>query len=327
MAAAKRKKSLRRTIRLPQIELLAAMDDAPTLSAAARAARVTQPAASRLLRALAQDLEIELFERAGRNLRPTAAGRALQRRAAGLVAELDRIQGELDAIDRGLVGATALGVGVAACYVLVPRAVGLLLDAAPGITVTVREGPMEDLIASLRTRRIDLLVGRLDNSGAERDLVSEELYDPPMTVVCGPAHPLARRRALEWAEVSRQQWILPEAGTPMRAGIEAMFRRERQRPRECLVESSSIQSNVGLLNSHDLLWVLSADIAQYFERLGALRILALPPMKGPSPFVLAYLHGRRLSPAAQRLADSLRAAARHLNADPLTARRKRAPAS
>jgi DNA-binding transcriptional LysR family regulator len=89
MAAAKRKKSLRRTIRLPQLELLAAMDDAPTLSAAARAARVPQPAASRLLRALAQDLEIELFERAGRSLRPTAAGRALQRRAAGLVAELN----------------------------------------------------------------------------------------------------------------------------------------------------------------------------------------------------------------------------------------------
>jgi DNA-binding transcriptional LysR family regulator len=93
------------------------------------------------------------------------------------------------------------------------------------------------------------------------------------------------------------------------------------------VESSSIQSNVGLLNSHDLLWVLSADIARYFERLGALRILALPPMKGPSPFVLAYLRERRLSPAAQRLADSLRQAARHLDAEPSASRRNKTPAS
>jgi DNA-binding transcriptional LysR family regulator len=309
---------------LPQLELLAALDDAPTLSAAARAARVTQPAASRLLRALADDLDIELFERAGRTLRPTAAGRVLLHRAAGLVAQLDRIQSELDAIDRGLVGSASLGVGVAACYVLVPRAVGLLLKAAPSITVTVREGPMEELIANLRAGRIDLLVGRLDNSGSERDLVSEELYDPPMTIVCGPAHPLAHERALDWDEVLRQQWILPEAGTPMRAGIEAMFRRRRQRPRECLVESSSIQSNVGLLNSHNLLWVLSADIAHYFERLGVLRILALPPMKGPSPFVLAYLHGRRLSPAAQRLADALREAARPLD-PPLPAGRPNRP--
>jgi DNA-binding transcriptional LysR family regulator len=137
-----------------------------------------------------------------------------------------------------------------------------------------------------------------------------------MTVVCGPRHPLARERALEWDEVLRQQWILPESGTPMRAGIEAMFRRQRRRPNECLVESSSIQSNVGLLNSHRLLWVLSADIAHYFEKLGVLRILALPPMKGPSPFVLAYVHERRLSPAAQRLVESLREAARDLNPPP-----------
>src|SRR5690349_6498568 len=76
--------SLRRRVRLRQLELLAALERAPTLSAAARETRLSQPAASKLLGALASDLSIELFEKSGRSLRPTAAGQALIRHAANL---------------------------------------------------------------------------------------------------------------------------------------------------------------------------------------------------------------------------------------------------
>jgi 2-dehydropantoate 2-reductase len=48
-----------------QLELLAALDHAPTLSAAAREVSLSQPAASKLLNTLAADLGIALFERAG----------------------------------------------------------------------------------------------------------------------------------------------------------------------------------------------------------------------------------------------------------------------
>lgn len=307
-APGKSRKRMRRAIRLAQLELLAAMETAPTLSAAARATRLAQPAASRLLSALAEDLNIELFERSGRTLRPTAAGRTLLRKASSFMAELDRLESELEAVDRGLVGIASLGTGVASSYVLVPKAVDLILKAEPRITVAVREGAMTELVAKLRDGTIDLLVGRLDHAGND-DLVIEDLYDPPMAIVCGPRHPLARRRAPEWGDVLRGPWILPEADTPMRAGVEALFRRQRQRPEECLIESSSIQFNVGLLNSHDLLWVVSADIARYFGALGLLRMLNVPLMRGPAPFIMAHLRHRRLSPAAERLSDCLRTAA------------------
>ena len=53
-------------LRMSQLELLAAMQRTETLSAAAREVNLTQPAASRLLRTLACDLNIHLFERVGR---------------------------------------------------------------------------------------------------------------------------------------------------------------------------------------------------------------------------------------------------------------------
>jgi DNA-binding transcriptional LysR family regulator len=76
------------------------------------------------------------------------------------------------------------------------------------------------------------------------------------------------------------------------------------------VESSSIQTNVALMNSSDLIWMLSADVAEYFHNLGALRLPNVPELAAPGAFVMAHLRGRSLSPAAQRLSDCLMKASR-----------------
>jgi DNA-binding transcriptional LysR family regulator len=300
-ARSRKTADLRRRVRLSQLELLDALSHAPTLSAAARTVNLSQPAASRLLNTLADDLGVDLFERAGRTLRPTPAGRALIARAAGLMSELDRAQSELDAIGAGLTGTVAVGAGVGAGYVLVPQALTLLHADAPAIAVALEEGPMEILSTKLRDGRLDLLVGRLDGTLITPQLAIDDLYNPPTAVVCGPRHPLARRAKVGWDDVLAQDWILPERGTPMRGGLDALFRRLRQHPERCLIESSSIQTNVALLNKRALLWVVSADIADYFAGLGLLKSLPLPPIKGPAPLVAAYRRDRTLPAAAKRL--------------------------
>lgn len=305
-------RTLRRRVRLSQLELLAAFHRASTLSAAAREVNLSQPAASRMLRVLAEDLGVDLFERAGRTLHPTPAGRALLRRAASFVGELDRAQNEVDAIGRGLAGSAMIGAGVGACYALVPRALSLLRKATPEIVVAVREEPIEELVAKLGERRIDLIVARIGTPALPRDTIVEALYDPPTRIICGPQNPLARMRKVDWQTVLQQEWIVPAAGTPMRAGLETIFRRHGQRPQRCLTESSSIPTNVSLLNQYDMLSVLSADIADYFSALGVLRSLDLPVIAGPSPIVMAYLGSQAEAPVVRRLMDCLRTAARTL---------------
>jgi DNA-binding transcriptional LysR family regulator len=301
---------LRNRLRMSQIELLAAMERSPTLSAAARDVNLTQPAASRLLNTLTADLGIALFERVGRTLKPTAAGQALIRKAAEFVADLDRTQSDLEAIDEGLVGTISIGAGVSSCYVLVPRAVTLLLKSTPRIAVSVREGGMDELAARLREGRIDLLVGRFESETPYQDIAIEKLYSPSVRVVCGPQHPLARKRNPTWKELIQESWILPESGTPMRSGVEALFRRQGVRPQASLVESSAIQANVALLNSLNLIWVLSEDVSEYFAGLGALHIVNVPELDAPGPFIVGHLRHRRLSPSAERMRDCLFEAAK-----------------
>jgi DNA-binding transcriptional LysR family regulator len=303
---------LLRRVRLRQFELLSTFEQARTLSAAARAVHLSEPAASKLLKGLAADLDVRLFDRAGRSLRPTAAGQALIRQAAGLIGSLERTQAELEAIRDGLLGRTTVGAGMGASYVVVPRALVLLLAKAPGIAVEVREGPMEELFALLRDGRLDLVVGRTDPLLIEGDLILDELYDPPMCVVAGPHHPLARSRRVEWPALLTQAWILPQAGTPMRAGIEAVFRRNRQRPQRCSVESSSIQTNIMLLSESSMLWVVSADIAARLAELHLLQVLRVPRLRGPAPLAVVHLRDRALSPASVRLLQCLQHVSRSI---------------
>ncbi len=232
----KRPTRLLSRLRPSQLELLAAMERTDTLSAAAREVNLTQPAASRLLRTLASDLNISLFERVGRTLKPTTAGRTLVRRAAALVADIDRTQQELEAIDGGLIGTASIGTGVSSCYVIVPRALTLLLGEAPRITVTVREGPMDELLTRLRSGQIDLLLGRFTGTIQNSDITAQELYRPAVRAVCGPDHPLGRKRSVSWNDLIDQPWILPENGTAMRSAVETLFRKQRRRPERCLVE-------------------------------------------------------------------------------------------
>ncbi len=304
----KQRKHLISRLRLSQLELLAAMDRTETLSAAAREVNLTQPAASRLLRELSSDLRVVLFERIGRILQPTAAGRALIRRAVGFLADLDRTQDEIEAIDGGLIGTVRIGAGVSSCYVVVPTALKLLMDQSPQIAVSVREGAMDELVGRLRAGQIDLLVGRFGRDQDMSDLNTEDLYRPNVVAVCGVRHPLASRRSLQWNDLYEQPWIFPEAGTAMRSAVESHFRRQKRRPIKALVKSSSIQANVALLNTSHFVWVLSFDVAKYFAGLGALHILKVEQLPAPGAFVLAQLNGRILSPTAEKLADCLRAA-------------------
>jgi DNA-binding transcriptional LysR family regulator len=304
---------LRRGIRLAQLELLAAMDGhTATLTAAARLVGLAQPAASRLLRELEERTDLELFEKFGRTLRPTRVGRLLMNRAARLVADLDRLEEELQAVDRGLVGTVSIGAGAAPCYSLVPQAIAGLGQRNLKIFIKLQEGGMEELIEGLRAGQIDLVVGRIEYSNRHRDLELESLYDPPMRIVCGSNHPLSRKRAVSLVEAIQGSWLLPQDGTAMRRGIESLFRTENVWPTECLLESSSIQANVAMLNFSNVLWVLSADIAPQFARTKQLTILPVPQLKGPGPIMLASLKDRAPSASVRRVQQSLKAAAKNL---------------
>ena len=102
----------------------------------------------------------------------------------------------------------------------------------------------------------------------------------------------------------------------MRAGIERVFRRVKRRPARCMIESSSIQTNVSLMNARDMLWVLSEDITAYFEALGLLKRLPVETLRTAAALSAVRMRGRALSQPAERLMECLRIAAKGIAGPP-----------
>src|SRR3982751_6362573 len=92
-----------------QLLLLVALDDEGSIHRAAHVLNMTQPAASKLLKDLEDVLEVALFERMPRGMRPTWFGETMIRHARVALTSLDHAHDELIALKAGSFGQVSVG--------------------------------------------------------------------------------------------------------------------------------------------------------------------------------------------------------------------------
>lgn len=109
-----------------QLRYFLAVAEAGSLTAASRRIHVAQPALTRQIRLLEEDLGTRLFERQARGMVMTVAGRALVEEARELLAHRDQLRGRLSALGSGISGRLSLGITVT--HLWVPRVSSLLAD-------------------------------------------------------------------------------------------------------------------------------------------------------------------------------------------------------
>lgn len=229
-------------IDLRRLEALVAVADHGSVSAAATALELSQPAVSHHLARLEAEAGMPLLVRHARGVRPTAAGEALLVHARGL---LDRARaaddalGDLRALRTGRVELLAFPT---AFVDLVPRAIQRL--RADGATFDIHFGPAArgPALAALVAGTTDLALvfaaahdepreggaardgaprGGTAQGGAERGgralpagLVVEPLMEDPMLAVLARDHPLAGRAQVSLADLADERWVLGTARGP-----------------------------------------------------------------------------------------------------------------
>jgi LysR family transcriptional regulator, nitrogen assimilation regulatory protein len=86
---------------LDQLRAVVTIAETGTLVRAARRLHISQPPLTRKVRALEEELGVELFERGARGMRPTPAGEVLLDRARVILADVERVAEEARALARG----------------------------------------------------------------------------------------------------------------------------------------------------------------------------------------------------------------------------------
>jgi|SRR5579884_72448 len=182
-----------------------------SFSRAAQELSISQPGVSFHIKALEQEYGAELFERVGRRLYLTDAGRTLAAyvQRAGLLEEEAMVaMQELKGLESGLlvVGASAT-IGI----YLLPEVVGEFRKRHPGIKVSLRVGNKRHTLERLLQNELDfgLVAGPITH-----DALSPEPYlDDELVVIVSPAHRFARQKIVYPGELRRETFLVRESGS------------------------------------------------------------------------------------------------------------------
>ena len=210
-----------------QLRSFATVARAGSVSAAADALGVSEPAVSSAVASLRRDLGDALFVRVGNSIRLTPGGERLAAAAAEIIGLEDRLRREVGEA-RGERGLLRLVVSpTVAEYVSAP-----LLDAftrrRPTLEVAQEVGSPDDFPALLMDRRADVALGPLPPPSAGIETVPFLRYK--LVVVAAPGHPLAAARGVHLHALRHDRWLVGPADAEPHSALSDFFLTNGLRP-------------------------------------------------------------------------------------------------
>jgi DNA-binding transcriptional LysR family regulator len=214
-----------RRVTVHQLRIFKTVADRGSFSRAAAELHLSQPAVSHQVKALAGTVGSPLFERVGRRINPTEAGRLLYEHAGRILAEFEttaRAIDDLHGLRQGvlrLVGDTTVGI-----YVL-PDVLGSFKEIHPDVEVRLDVGNRQYVYQRLLASEADYAVVGRPWLRPELPLATRPFLPNELIAISAPGHPLARARRVSLARLAGEPFILREPGSGTRETTEEAFAR------------------------------------------------------------------------------------------------------
>ncbi|MBT3789887.1 MAG: LysR family transcriptional regulator [Alphaproteobacteria bacterium] len=295
-------------LKIRQLDLLVAINDHRSLRAAADIVGLSQPAVTKTLKLMEEDLGLTLFDRTNRGVSPTEYGVILVRHARSILAQLRQAGDELADLTGGIGGRVVLGTLLTASESIIPAAIISLRQQRPGVTVKIVTGTNDVLMPALIQGDIDLVVGRLPEFRYRSGIQQEALYDEDVVCVVRSGHPLLKKGQLSLSMVQSEEWILPPQQTTLRRQIDRAFLGSGLEPPFCSVESVALLANRALLKASDAIGIGPSNMYQEDIETGSLTALPLTLNISKSPVGVSIRSDHPLSPTARAFLEELKVA-------------------
>jgi LysR family pca operon transcriptional activator len=244
-----------------------------SLTAASQKLHVSQPAISKTIRELEEILGVRLFDRSGRRLTLTPAGRTYQNHAGAALIGLERAQ--TLALDpppaRRKVRA---GVLPTAATGLVPRAALAFREMHPDVLLDIMTGPNWLLLSLLREGQIDLVVGRRPPAGNGEGFDFQALYWERVVPVVRKGHPLLRRD-WDYADLTLYPLMLPPQGALISTSVRSWLHSVGIVDPEPAYENVSLAFGREVVLNSDTVWFISEGVIHPEIKAGVIAILPI----------------------------------------------------
>jgi len=185
--------------------MLVALDRHRTVTAAARALGLTQPALSHQVREAERRAGLPLFRRVNRRLVPTWQGQELLQSARLIVGELERAEADLERYRGGVKALVRLGARAYCGFRWVPAFLDDLAQVAPEIEVEFHTDTLSVPLSALEDGAIDLALA--PGKPRRREIETLWLFDDDLVALMASDHPLAERPFLTAADFDAKPYI------------------------------------------------------------------------------------------------------------------------
>jgi DNA-binding transcriptional LysR family regulator len=296
-------------LKLSQLRLVAAIEDGGSVSAAAQALNLSQPAASRMVSELEAAFGAALCERLARGVRLTPLGVALARHARAVLQQVAEAERELGDLKAGRRGVVAIGAVTGPAFDLLPQAVGRVRAAAPDVELLVKIDSSNVLARDLLAGALDLALARVPDDLDAEAFESHAVGAEEAVLVVRRGHPLLGGPKASLDALSRCEWVMQPRGTPLRRAVETLFVEAGLAPPRRLLATTSLTMTILTVARTDAGAAVSREVARFAGEgtgAGALAVLPAAVRLTMPPYGLLSLRGRTLSPAARAVCDVLR---------------------
>jgi LysR family pca operon transcriptional activator len=299
------RRSLDQRLRLNFLRVADAIETQRSLLKASAALGVSQPALTKSLQELEDILQLRLFDRHSRGVRPTEAGTVFVRSARHILAELRRLDEELDRLSSPGSGTVALGALPVAAAGVLPGALTRLKSTYPAIRIRLQQGRTEELLPLLASGEIDLIVGRLYEPAVADGFARQALWTEPISILARTGHPIFSEPP-GIGVLRRHELILPTLTQRVGQEIDNLLSALGIDP-AAFLRSSSYGFIREMLHGTDMLAVMPRLMMVGDLLRGTLRVVPLSIPAPDRPAGLILPRNRPLPAAGHTFVECLRA--------------------
>jgi len=185
---------------LAELRAFVTVGELQSFAAAAKALHLSQPALSRRISHLEDQLGVRLFDRTTRSVGLTVLGGRFLGEVRGLVEDMDRSVLSLRDAAELETGDVTIGCVFSAVHHFLPPVIRAFRERHPRVLVRIIEEGADEVLASVKHGEADLAVNYIGMQDPEVEFAP--LLKEPYVLACPVGHPLARSRSLRWHELA-----------------------------------------------------------------------------------------------------------------------------
>ncbi|MFN0094712.1 MAG: LysR family transcriptional regulator [Dehalococcoidia bacterium] len=223
---------------LAQLEAFLQVAHYRSFSRAAEALFLTQPSVTARIQSLEREIGDRLFERTGRSVTLTDAGRSFLPHAQRALTAVQEGTDAIEAVRHGDVGSIRIGASSTIATYVLPNIFKKFRGVRPRVHVHLSTGNTEEIVEELIASEIHVAITRL---AQHPEIESLHLYNDDLALVVAPNHPFAQRGRVLMTEAGREPFLFFERSSSYHGMIYSTFLRAGVVP-ESVMELDSMEA-------------------------------------------------------------------------------------